>query len=245
MSDSFLTMTDKVRLAVKAYEFSMSPSVHRLACKAGIIGSPFVQQDHDFGAIFIHVPKSAGTSIRRSLYGSKSYHIPAIRYRAGDPEKFESYFKFTFVRNPWDRMDSAFHYLWDRRDAGNAFRDHRWAHDYFSACAGFQDFILQLDADETFRAQIRAYLHFRDQMDWIGDCQQSSNPLIVDFVGRYETLARDYKTVQSRLGVSSPLAKERIRSDKADYRHHYDSPMVDIVARFYEKDINALSYTFE
>lgn len=57
--------------------------------------------------IFIHVPKVAGTGLQKSLEFSAS-HTHLYTYELEDKEKFNKYFKIGFVRNPWDRLVSAF-----------------------------------------------------------------------------------------------------------------------------------------
>ena len=61
--------------------------------------------------IFIHIPKAAGTSVARALFGAASRHVPYGEYERATPDKFRRYFKFSFVRNPWDRKVSLYHYV--------------------------------------------------------------------------------------------------------------------------------------
>ena len=64
--------------------------------------------------IFIHIPKAAGTSVLAAL-GKKSEkgrdHVSWQTYKKADSKKFNNYFKFSFVRNPYDRAFSAYHYI--------------------------------------------------------------------------------------------------------------------------------------
>ena len=71
---------------------------------------------HGHKCIFIHIIKTAGTSIRESLGNDKeqiefSCHSSAksIKKRALEAT-WENYFKFSFVRNPWDKMVSQWWY---------------------------------------------------------------------------------------------------------------------------------------
>ena len=205
---------------------------------------PFVPAEDDLRAIFIHVPKAAGTSVRRALYGTKSFHIPAIRYLAADKDRFERYFKFCFVRNPWDRVCSAYHYLWIKRHADQSFPDHRWASHYLSEIKNFGEFVARLDDDQDFCVTVRRYIHFRDQADWVTAPGNRTRPL-VDFIGRYERLDEDYRALETRLGLSVPLPSERVRRDRRDFRELYDSRMVDVIARIYATDIELFGYNFE
>ena len=66
---------------------------------------PKPQIYHDLKAIFVHVPKTAGTSIERQLAESSGIeiggHTTAPAFRRAYPKEFASYFKFTVVREPF------------------------------------------------------------------------------------------------------------------------------------------------
>ena len=64
-------------------------------------------QDHSF--VFIHIPKTGGTSIRTALdFWSAHNHFTAREIRQIYPES-SGKFSFAFVRNPWDRLVSYGH----------------------------------------------------------------------------------------------------------------------------------------
>src|ERR1700746_1966012 len=64
-----------------------------------------------FRCIFIHIPKTAGSSVVEVLFGERSRHIPYFEYEQANPGKFRRYFKFSFVRNPWDRLVFSYFFL--------------------------------------------------------------------------------------------------------------------------------------
>ena len=80
----------------------------------------------DYRCIFVHIPKAAGMSICRSLFGNLAGgHATLSDYQIIFPRlEFESYFKFTFVRNPWDRVFSAYNFL---KKGGATEFDRQWA----------------------------------------------------------------------------------------------------------------------
>jgi len=62
--------------------------------------------------IFVHVPRVAGTSIVRSLYGEGCIHHHSMRYyRALDPAFAASAGSFALLRDPFDRFASAFAFV--------------------------------------------------------------------------------------------------------------------------------------
>lgn len=198
---------------------------------------------HKHRCIFTHVPKSAGKSIlaafglpmlARQYDNSLSYieapygHLPLSRHWGG-PEF--AYFKFAFVRNPWDRLVSAFHYLDDggcnRVDA--AFRDAYLAR-YHGDFAAFVH-----DLGYFVPAQ-----HFRPQVYWLCD---TSGALLANFVGRYERLVEDFALVAERLSLPSALPRLN-PSEHAHYREYYDQRTCAIVANIYRNDIQTFGYDF-
>lgn len=82
--------------------------------------------------IFVHIPKTAGTSVSRRLGINDTYanfchtdmkikinecmcadnHVPAFFLKEMRPDIFEEYYKFTFVRNPYDRVISEFFWVY-------------------------------------------------------------------------------------------------------------------------------------
>src|SRR5947208_3465937 len=84
--------------------------------------------------IFIHIPKTAGSSIALSLFGEQLEHITYRDYQIANPRKFDRYFKFAFVRNPWDRVVSSYFFLRNgTMDEGNRAEAER-------LLAGYSDF---------------------------------------------------------------------------------------------------------
>ena len=60
--------------------------------------------------IFIHTPKTAGTSISKALYGSSPWHFSLDELNFINHNKVQYYFKFGFVRNPISRLISTYNY---------------------------------------------------------------------------------------------------------------------------------------
>jgi len=75
---------------------------------------------HDKKIIFIHIPRTGGTSVEeyfqfKHQHGWKpdtAQHLTLKEY--SDHYDVEDYFKFTIVRNPWDRLVSW--YLWSHAE---------------------------------------------------------------------------------------------------------------------------------
>lgn len=241
-----LDISDQIWLTFKNQEFNLPQVVQRAAHSLGRIRSPYLPQDDDLKAIFIHVPKAAGTSVRRALYDMKSFHTPAIRYQISDTKRFAGYYKFCFVRNPWDRIHSAFHYLHRRVGADRAFPDHRWATEFLGPVKNFEHFLGKMENEARYRRQARRYIHFRDQLDWISGPQTTGRKILIDHVGKYETLKEDYALISQKLNRKIELPHLRQLSDGRDFRQaDASSRMVDIVADIYSDDIEQFGYTFE
>jgi hypothetical protein len=62
-------------------------------------------------AIFIHVPKAAGSALLDAWLGFQTGHLTAAQYRAADPSFFAGAYVFSFVRNPLARFVSAYDHI--------------------------------------------------------------------------------------------------------------------------------------
>ena len=68
--------------------------------------------------------------------------------------------------------------------------------------------------------------------------------MLVDFLGRYESLPADFAWVCRRLGIEAQLTR-RNRSRHDDYRRYYDQSTKAFVAEHWQRDIDLLDYTFD
>ena len=83
---------------------------------------------HKHKCIFIHIPKCAGTSVEVNFSNKHSNHCPVAVFARKYPRKFKNYFKFSFVRNPFDRLVSVYAYY---VNGGNKSKhDEPIAHEY-------------------------------------------------------------------------------------------------------------------
>ncbi len=194
---------------------------------------------HRLQAIFVRVPKCATRAIAHALFGNYGGgHLEAWKYRMiFGTARFNRYFKFAFVRNPWDRLASAYHFL---QQGGVTPADKRWAKAHLAPYDGFEVFVRDgLGADH-----IRSYIHFRPQSDFL-DCPRTGRNLM-DYVGQVESIAQGFEHVRSRLGVDAELTVRNKTRDKAsDYRSYYTDRTAAIAADFYQRDIESFGYAFD
>jgi chondroitin 4-sulfotransferase 11 len=186
--------------------------------------------------IFVHVPKAAGISVAMALFNNAGAgHFDARYYRKVFGSDFWRYYKFTFVRNPFTRLASAYEFL--KRGGHPAVRkDAVFSKEVLPGYATFDDFVLNwLTPGRRWPMP-----HFRPQIEYltVGD------RLVMDFVGRYENLAADFDVVRKRLGVETQL-KHLNRTpveDLAIAAHYANDAVVRRVQDVYQKDFELLGY---
>lgn len=213
---------------------------------------------HDLQCIFIHIPKTAGTSIEQKLGHFKTFRRGVqdhrtvrdlqplgvrdllhpsrarllrtlVRHRlrrepALSRRQFDTYFKFTFVRNPWARVFSWYQ---------NVLRDpHHQANLRIQPECSFADF-LQNHAQQPA---------LRPQLDWLRD---HFGRIPLDFIGRFENLADDFTRVCDRLGIEDATLPHLITGSGEDYSAHYDDLTRRLVAQRYAEEISMFGYRFE
>lgn len=149
------------------------------------------------GVVFVHVPKTGGTSVARALYGTDGGGHRTVRdYRAALGDAFvDRAFVFAVVRDPVERLASAFRYL--RAGGGNRL-DAAFGDRVLSRYGTLDAFVRGWLGPETVREQV----HFRPQADFVTD---ANGALDIDLVARHERLAEDYHAVRRRTGRGGPL----------------------------------------
>jgi len=205
--------------------------------RVGDVGDySFVPYDK-YQCIFVHIPKTAGVSVAKALFGNLGGgHIP-IRtlQRVFGAETLARYFKFTFVRNPYDRLLSAFTFL---KTGGMDLDDRIFAEKEIQHFETFHDFVKTWVTEEN----VKRNLHFIPQVDWL---RLNDTSVAVDFIGRYENLSQDFDRVCRHLKIPSHLSKANASKRARDYRQYYDEESMRIVRRVYCQDLGLFNYEFE
>jgi hypothetical protein len=153
------------------------------------------------------------------------HHVPLWYLKKNIPEKeFNLYFKFGFVRNPWDRLVSAYHYSvkwYAINDAQNAQKLNLKIFDNFS----------------TWLRQMHTEINkYGSQWSYVRGC---------DFIGKTENLQQDFNTVCDKIGIPQQKLSHKNKSKhKKHYTEYYDDETRSIVAEKYAKDIEYFGYKF-
>lgn len=188
--------------------------------------------------IFVHIPKCAGISVCQSLFGNLAGAHQSLRqYQIiFSPSEFAEYFKFTFVRNPWDRLVSAFFFL---KNGGLTANDKSWSARNLSPYPDFETFVRK----GIRKKNILSFPHFRPQWSFI--CLQKERPAM-DFIGYFENLEADFAFVRDKLKINSTLQERNRNSDRLrEFGDYYTAETRQVVAEVYAADVRVLGYTFD
>lgn len=193
-------------------------------------------------ALYIHIPKCAGSSLSLGLCGYQVGHTTARTHQQRDPHFFRTAFKFTVVRHPFLRLRSAFHFL---RRGGMNSEDRQMGETWLSGFETFDDFIESVWTGGD-RSPLQL-LHLRPMTDFTSRPGRPSR-LLIDYAARLEFLAEDAPMItdvfaeplSSRL--RSRLLGERVNAGgKAE--EAVDRLTLERVMALYEDDAHLFGYT--
>jgi hypothetical protein len=85
-----------------------------------------------------------------------------------------------------------------------------------------------------------AEAHFRSQHCFFTDAWGN---VLVDFVGRFEQLDQEFKSVSEKIGIRQELPHIR-RGRSRRYKEFYTQGTARLIERRYEKDIELFNYRF-
>jgi hypothetical protein len=204
-----------------------------------------ISTQHQF--IFAAIPKTGTHSVRRALrvhlapqdmeqvglFVQRSLPIPDLA-RIGHghitlaqlrphmkPDDFKAFFKFAFVRNPFDRFVSYASFI--TREVGHFDRDPQKVMRHFVANPPM-DHIL-----------------FRPQHEFVTD---KDGQLLTDYVGRVEQMQQSYDEICVRIGIPSETLDQVNSSRRGSYRDYYDQDLIAGVAKLYARDLELFGYEF-
>jgi hypothetical protein len=143
-------------------------------------------------------------------------------------ELFAAYFTFAFIRNPWDRALSMYKYKYlDEPDRPPK--------------RSFSHFVNRRLKGRLWRER---YWWVRPQADYLCD---DADTVLVDFVGRFETLEESFAVVSKRLGLSVDHLPKENESNKPAVPHYvdwYDDRSAHTIATLYARDVDLFGYEF-
>jgi hypothetical protein len=192
---------------------------------------------------FVHIPRTAGTSIghwlkanRRTSSYQERYDHPLLEHMGASSQSF------TVVRNPWDRLLSLYCYSKNFNVTVNGFEvfgiSNAQAQQYLNSINNitiWPDFNTWVEGLETFKLpEIYWFDMLTTQSRWAES---------VDIILRFETLDEDFKRIQDILNCTVPLHKEN-SSTHDHYKYHYNNKTKDLVYKWFKKDINNWGYEF-
>ncbi|HKS04204.1 MAG TPA: sulfotransferase family 2 domain-containing protein [Chthoniobacterales bacterium] len=193
--------------------------------------------------LFVHIPKTAGNSIQSVLRDYSEDELVALRkeqdgierfglrnpkykikkhstlreyYDALGAHQFGKLYKFTCVRNPWDRMVSYYFTPTQTAETWNRKK--------------FREIISKA-------VSVAEFLRLDD-----GQGDPFAN---VDYIMRFENLADDFGTVCTTIGVPPPALPQFNRSTREHYSRYYDDRLRDLVRHRFAAEIKRFNYTFE
>ena len=215
-----------------------------------------ISYSHKF--IFLHVAKVGGLSIRAALqdyvqepdhfkiarpprmvgdrlnplyemWASALTHAKAREVKHALPaDVYQSFYKFAFVRNPWDWQVSMYHFLLQETE------NPRYA--LVKSMSGFAEYLEWVI--QTPNPYPKGAAKFQKEM-----VTDEQGQIIVDFIGRYETLAHDFQQICQVLRIKAELPYLN-HTDHREYRSYYTETTKRLVAEHFREDIALFGYAF-
>ncbi|MEM6504325.1 MAG: sulfotransferase family 2 domain-containing protein [Planctomycetota bacterium] len=179
--------------------------------------------NHDYKIAYVHIPKTGGSTVKQVLNCMENPNHRPLGDLPND------YFAFTLIRNPWDRLVSAYHYF-DQYE--NIKIPHMvQARDAIKKCGSFSN---MLSALPRLRMEL-AFPHLHQQSYWLDSRL---------WVGKFENMEQSLEYVSSV--TNCPLSKivHLNRTQRQPYHKYYDTRLLDLFNIYFSDDVT-LGYKYE
>jgi hypothetical protein len=194
---------------------------------------------HKNKILFVHVPKSAGTSIAKPL-GLTPEHLTqdTIIDTQLKGRNISEYYKFCFVRNPWDRFVSLYHYVCDGSEMWNTSSYGKGPHiDFKTFC--------KVCRNGCIIANHHVWnVHYNPQLSFINVPAWSESSKSIDYIGRFENLQEDLNQICKNAGIKPFQVPHKNKTKHKHYTEYYNNETRQIVAEKYAEDISHFGYKF-
>lgn len=189
--------------------------------------------------VFIHVPKAAGTSINQALYGRFMGHPRASDVEKWGSARLRALPRFAVVRNPWDRLLSAYRFAKLGSGIGGIVAGIRNPEQY------------RVPEFDSFDRFVHEWLAPRDVTGLDGVFQpqhmflySQDGRLLVNHLGKLEHLGPTYAFIEQILGHPIDLPRSNQSGERIDYRQVYTPQTRAIVGSIYREDVERFGYDF-
>lgn len=227
---------------------------------------------YEHKCVYVHIPKTGGTSIERLLWPNVHIHSTNARVLSGGLVTgfrnqlqtgsyrvlyaknirklvpgwaFDDFFKFTFVRNPFDKFVSSYMYT----KVVDAIPVQRSDSKFFFGPMGRGSLYdhVGVSPDVSFKGWVAAalekpYAQWEPQWKFVLD---DNGDNLLDFVGRFENLVEDFALIADKIGFKGYRFPHMNKSvGRGHYRDYYDDESRQMVEEFYKKDLEIFGYEF-
>ena len=194
--------------------------------------------NHTHKFIFIHIPKTGGTSIESFLgraddYENKHDSLGTIL------EKFpyaSNYFKFSVVRNPYDLTVSMYNYMWKS--------EYDWPKHWRKTSKLANLSFKQWVHHRNFKTPTIHSIHINEDGGVQGTQLSFFDNIKLDFICKFENLQEDFNAVCDKIKIPKQKLPHKNKTKRKHYTEYYDEETKSIVAEKYAKDIEYFGYEF-
>lgn len=215
---------------LKLFKLKLNLSLQKKTRKTGLFSSS--------KSIFIRVPKNASTSLSQFLYPESPDSIPhysAEFYRELFPRQFQEWLVFAALRNPLDRLVSAFTYY---RSYTNVEAERQLMDEKYGFLKTFEDFIYWMNDLECIEnEEIMRWHHFRKQADFICD---PDGRIIADLLFPVEDMPMAVEFLKGRFNINRKISFSNTSS-----KLEYGNLPMKVAEDYYRKDTNIWHKTLE
>lgn len=141
--------------------------------------------NHKYKHVFVHIPKCAGSSMEHQYWVRGNSHFSLHQLYRLHPNEVKQYFKWTFIRNPFDRIASAYYFFPGHTNTEREIIKYR------SIENGFSKFLLDIEKYIDTCHHIKTLTHYIKCPDGIE----------MDFIGRVENLNNDWYSLLVKMNI--------------------------------------------